>query len=307
VTVDAETGGPTRAPAPDARRWAGSTRTFDAVGHRFAVRTTREGLGRLLDDAYAVHVTTEPPTHWYSVVDDLPGEWPHALLLAHDVLARSADPATILGHLVWHVNQQVIAAEDRVLVHAGAVAHGDRAVLLPAAMEAGKTTLVAGLLLRGYRYLSDEAAVIDPSTLQVLPYAKPLSVDPGSWPVLPGLRPQVLPDTVDYLARQWQVPIGAVPGGEVAAPSVARLLVFPTYRAGAATTVEPVRRAEALLAVLRQTFHLHRAGGDKLDTLARVVEGTACYRLVSGDLVQACDAVEDLLDRTSRDVEVSRG
>ncbi len=66
-------------------------------------------------------------------------------------------------------------APDRVFVHAGAVAHRGRAIVLPGMSFAGKTTLVAALVRAGATYLSDEFAPLDADGL-VHPYPKPLSV-----------------------------------------------------------------------------------------------------------------------------------
>jgi hypothetical protein len=57
------------------------------------------------------------------------------------------------------------AAPDRIFVHAGVVAVGDRAILLPGMSFAGKSTLVAALVSTGATYLSDEFAVLDAAGL----------------------------------------------------------------------------------------------------------------------------------------------
>ena len=81
-----------------------------------------------------------------------------------------------------------------MLVHAGAVEWDGHAALFPAPMESGKTTLVAGLVRAGARYLSDEAAAIDPETLLVHPFPKSLTIGAGSWEVLADLAPAVDPE-----------------------------------------------------------------------------------------------------------------
>ena len=54
-------------------------------------------------------------------------------------------------------------------------------------MESGKTTLTAGLVRAGFDYLSDEAVAFDWDTLDIVPYAKPLSID-GLVGAVPGPR-----------------------------------------------------------------------------------------------------------------------
>jgi hypothetical protein len=66
-------------------------------------------------------------------------------------------------------------APNHTFVHAGAVAHGGKALIIPGNSFAGKTTLVAALVRLGATYYSDEFAVLDRDGL-LHPYAKPLSL-----------------------------------------------------------------------------------------------------------------------------------
>ncbi|MGA9667893.1 MAG: hypothetical protein WBQ94_01725, partial [Terracidiphilus sp.] len=73
-------------------------------------------------------------------------------------------------------------------LHAGVVLCGKRALLLPGATHAGKSSLVAELLRQGATYFSDEYALID-SEGQVHPYPRPLLLRngcPEQFPALPG-------------------------------------------------------------------------------------------------------------------------
>ena len=68
-------------------------------------------------------------------------------------------------------------AEGLVFVHAGAVAWGGRAIVVPGRTLAGKSTLVAALVRAGATYYSDEYTVLDPQGM-VRPYARMLSIRP---------------------------------------------------------------------------------------------------------------------------------
>lgn len=304
-------GSPTPAPAAipsvltpdDADRipWTHTTRRFRALGHDFAVRTTHAGLGRFLDEMYAGCAVRGKPhtrTHtWYSVVDGITDGPPHALYVDSERVAQSDRPAHVLNYLTWHVNQQVIQRSgDYVLLHAAAAARDGVGVVLPATMEAGKTTLVAGLLLAGFAYLTDEAAAIDPATLDVVPYPKPLSVDVGSRQVLARLEPSVDPSTAPYLADQWQVPPQRVRPDVVSDPVPASVVVFPRYEAGTRTSLEPIGRAQALPALVQQTFRFHRRGRHNFEVLGRVARQSRCFDLTVGDLDEACDLLGRLVD-----------
>jgi len=68
--------------------------------------------------------------------------------------------ARALFHLV--VKRFIAARPDLLWIHAGVVAYASRALLFSAASGQGKSTLVAELLARGWGYLSDEIAPVDP-------------------------------------------------------------------------------------------------------------------------------------------------
>jgi hypothetical protein len=218
-----------------------------------------------------------------------------------EILVSSAQPSTLLGRLVWAINQQVInGSADRLLLHAGAVEVDGVGVLIPAAMEAGKTTLVTGLLDRGASYLTDEAASVTPD-LVLEGYAKPLSIDRGSWEVLAHHAPDLDAELAPYLETQWQVP------PHRAAPVVARsqlgLMVFRRYEAGTPTRMERVSPATAVRLAVGCTFVTDREhlSLERLRELASIAERVPAYELVGGDLDEACEAVRAVV----RDVAAS--
>jgi hypothetical protein len=65
-----------------------------------------------------------------------------------------------------------------VFVHAGVVELAGRACVLVGDSGAGKTSTVAALLARGAKYLSDEVALLDPDTSDVLPFHLPMAIKP---------------------------------------------------------------------------------------------------------------------------------
>ena len=115
----------------------------------------------------------------YSLVatDTSVGAWYH-LGLDGDELAVGPDAGDLVDQLLFAVSAAAFAcAHTHLLVHAGAVVAPDgTAVLLPGPSGAGKTTLVAGLVRAGFGYLSDEAGAIDPATLCVHAFARPLGL-----------------------------------------------------------------------------------------------------------------------------------
>lgn len=212
-----------------------------------------------------------------------------------DRLFEADSPDDLVPLLLWWVNRVVcFETGHRIMVHAAVAAGPGGAVLLPAPAESGKTTLVAGLIGAGFGYLTDEAAALDPATGIVDAYPKALSIDPGSWPLFPHLRPDLPTELSHYVARQWHVPPATVGPGAVGVSARPAWIVTPRYEAGAATTIEPLSRPDTLALLARESFNLARFGQAGLEALADVVRRCSCWRLTSGSLAEAVDAVQSV-------------
>lgn len=272
--------------------WPYVSRTFQALGHRFAVRTDDPELGGLVDTMYSSCAVTGEPDTMYSIVSGVIRDVDGGVYVDDDVALPVYEPSWAARYLTWHVNQEVIDRSSRyVLLHAGMVAWRGCGVVLPGRPEAGKTTLVAGLIRNGFGYVTDEAVAIDPVDLKVAPYPKPLSIDRGAWSVLPDFDPTAQGSDARYHARQWHVNPATIWPNAIAGRTPVSVVAFPRFVAGADTMLEPITRAQALVELARETFRFHEDGRRNLRILGEVVGQVTCYRLVSGDLDEACALV----------------
>lgn len=287
--------------APDIHR----TRSFDGLGFGFAVRSADPALRRYLERILAHLAVPGPPQHLYGI--DERGHGPRSRVVVSldgTELRAAGDPATAVGHLLWDLNRRVIehAGPRHLLLHAAAAGRHDRVVVLPAASEAGKSTLVAGLVDAGLRYVTDEAVAVGLADLLVHPYPKPIDIDPGSWPVLAHLASPD-PDLARFETDQWHLAPTAVGTGTVASAAPAGLVVLPSYRPAATTALTPMSRREALVSMAEEAFNFHDHGAEALAALATVVRRCRCYRLSVADLGQACALVLKALDEQAQDGE----
>ena len=269
------------------------------IGYTVGFATDDPALAGFLTRAYAGFPTVDRPEHRYAVVPDptRPPDEPDAVELRvdGDPQGRSATAAGIVGTIVGSLNRSAAATSPHVLVHAGAVERDGVGVVLPAPMESGKTTLTAGLVRAGFRYLSDEAAAFDRATHALVPYPKPLSIDQGSWSLFPELEPhEPFPDD-GYKAHQWQVPPTDIRPDAVGAGCPAGFVLFPTYVEGADTTLEPVPRAAALVELAKNTFRFDREGRPTFTLLAEVLRSVEVFRLTVGDLDAAVGVISRLV------------
>jgi hypothetical protein len=209
-------------------------------------------------------------------------------------LHRSRTSSRILEFALWDISTKAIASDHGCLaVHAAAASRRGAGIVMPAPPESGKSTLVAGLIRAGCAYLTDEAALIDPATLLVQPFPRSL------WLTRPSIR-AVFQEGAEQLTwstgRQFHVRPADLRPRAVGRPCPVRVVVAPSYRAGAETAIEPMGRAEAVVVLAENAFHLDRFGGEGIELLGRVAAGADCYRLVIGDLPSAVAAVLAVVD-----------
>lgn len=279
------------------------TGTYRALDHVFAVEVRDiPGTAAHLDGLLAPLAHDGRPRTTYVVEYDAGASDGRAYTVHVD--ADSIDRTLGLSHALalvfWHVNQEAVrrSTQRYVLVHAAAAERDGVAVVLPAPMESGKTTTVAGLLLTGYRYYTDEAVALRRDDGWIEPFPKPLSIDEGSWETLRRLEPR----EAQQVLHQWLVPVTRIPGSGVAAPLPPRLIVAPSYRAGSKTELTAVSRTTMLAELMASTFHVAPSAGRQLEVLRRAVAGSDCFHLKVGSL----DAAVRLIDALVEDVLTSQ-
>jgi hypothetical protein len=218
------------------------------------------------------------------------------LVVDGQALQRGRTPKRILEYALWHVSRRAIASEHGCLaVHAAAASWRGSGIVFPAPPESGKSTLVAGLTRAGCAYLTDEAALVDMETRMLRPFPRSLWLTRASLEaVFAGQA-----DTRWSTGREFQVrPADLRPRAVGRACRVSHVIA-PRFDAGSATSLEPIGRADAVVMMADNAFHLDRIGGAGVELIGSVVERARCYRLVFGDLSKAVTAVFDVLQRDS--------
>lgn len=289
--------------------WGHRTGRLEAVAFSFAVRSTDRRLGRYVEwvlgslraPGHGTRLSVEDEaTHWYSLIA---GNGDGGTATSFDVVfddesvCRSVDAPTSVAWLLWHLNQQAAASSGEGLaLHAGAVQFGATGVLVPGPSGAGKTTLVAGLVHAGMDYLSDELVVLDSGGSQLLPYPKPLVVEPGSQPVIAALVRGGVDDAfADLLGDQRYVVADDIRPRSVGARCRAGVVITPRYRPGSRSTLVPMSAEDAFVELATATVNLPRHGGRGVETLSRLARECRCYRLEMAALDDACALVLDAL------------
>lgn len=191
-------------------------------------------------------------------------------------IGATEDPELALGMLDAQIRAQVaLLAPDHIFVHAGVVAAGGRAVVLPGFTFAGKTTLTRALVEAGAVYYSDEFAVIDANGL-VHPYPKPLSIRrrDGS-----GRTTETSPESLGARTGCVPVPVG--------------LVAVTSYRPGARISPQPLASGPALLAMLGHTIPARTRPQQAISVLKAALREATVWK---SDRGEAADAARAILD-----------
>jgi hypothetical protein len=271
----------------------GIERTYRALGYRFRV----ESSTGLVDDELHRHLrpfledrdaSAALPLYRLTCEGDQ-----FVASLDGRSLSESTRPGLPFLQLLWRVSYEAIpTVRDRLAFHAGAVRLHGQAIVLPAPSGSGKSTLVAALVLSGADYLSDEVAPLAGGMIE--PFWRPLSLKRGTLALLGDVEDRLPPLLGDPdLSERLVAPEDLRPDclGE-ACPL--RLVVFPSYRAGAATVVEPISRAAGVVELISNCVNFGQFGAEGLRDIAAAARGARFYRLGGGDLAAAVAAVRSL-------------
>jgi hypothetical protein len=273
---------------------------FRALEHRFEVHSELPGavdvVSRLFapfadrgDDggaaAYELRVTGGDP--------------PYQIMFDGEVLTRSIDAGNLFDWLITDVGRRALASpHNSIAIHAGAVSLDGRGIMLPAPPDHGKSTLSTALVRAGCSFLSDEAALIDPVTMQVWPFPRPILLSPDSVALFPGLEDAIPVNERRFRNYRFHLTADDVRPGSWGEPCGVELIVVPSYAAHLATELEPLPRAEALTLAISGCFNADRLDPSAVRILGSIVERAQCYRLRMGDVGAAAEAILSLLDGT---------
>lgn len=215
-----------------------------------------------------------------------------------DKLFDKLRPAELLPYLEWGINYQVIATRTEYLqLHAATLAYAGQGVMLVGQSGCGKSTLTAALAARGWGYLSDEFALIDPDTLRLHPFPKALCIKAGSFDLVQSLglplwrrRPYIkaFKGRVAYVSpHDVNTEAGSFP---------IRLIVFPRYTGGGRTTLHQVPRGQTAFSLAANAFNRHVCGDRIVSILGDIANEAQCVALELDGVEKPVDLLESLLE-----------
>jgi HprK-related kinase A len=200
----------------------------------------------------------------------------------------------------WGLNWCIGTTAYRYLMlHAGTVAFGDRALILPGTPGSGKSTLSAALNLRGARLLSDEFGLVRTDTGELLPMPRGIPLKNASIEAILGFDPAAplgptYPKTRKGRVRHLRP--DADSQRRQHEPARPRWLVFPKYRVGATETLQPLDKNEAFRQIAFNSFNYKLLGETAFRTIGELIRTVDCYTFTFSDLDKAVPMLAGLAD-----------
>lgn len=209
------------------------------------------------------------------------------------------DRRAVMPELVAALNQQIIRRRlDVMHFHAGVMSFEGQGVLMPAYSGTGKTTLVAGLLSRGWKYLSDEFAMIDPDTLMIQPFPKPMCVKEGSWKMFADMG-LPLRDSDGFAARskwprRYLNPLEISPNllGE---PCEVNWLFFLSEKDGSTRRIRRACQGDAAMLLYALGFNTRPFGPRGFQITTELARRARSFVIRRGPIEETCELLETII------------
>lgn len=226
--------------------------------------------------------------------------WRSSVRIAGDYMLPDAAPMALAHGLLaaeMGMNLQMALGWRRhVLIHASAVERDGRALMMCGESGSGKSTLAAMLAERGWRFLGDEFALLDPLTGALHPFPRPVSLKNAAIDVM---RAWVEDDS------RFGPVMRATPKGDIAhlvpaAGAIERmtqgarpaLLLFPQY--GVEESWRPMDAGEAFVRLTQASTNYVAMGERGFDAFRHLLDAVPVLAFGHKGEQGAVDAVEHM-------------
>lgn len=193
-----------------------------------------------------------------------------------------------------------IAAHEysRFLVHAAVLVKNGKAIICPALPGSGKSTLSAYLGLAGWSVYSDEMAIIDINSRQVLPLFRPVCLKNNSIDLLRQWHPQAQLTPVCRDTQKGDVAHVKVLSWEHyrrLQPASISAVVFPKYKAGSQLAIYKLCQIDAFSQLSRNAFNYTVLGETAFNLTADIITHSGLYQVEYSDLTELAQFFDELV------------
>ena len=210
-------------------------------------------------------------------------------------LPQSKAPLMFEQAMNWTIGMRVAT---HMLFHAAIVEKDDRAVIILGKSGQGKSTLCASLVASGWRYFSDEVAMLDIQTGLAQPYPRPVSLKNESvaamkayapeWPISKTYTGTPKGNIAYMLPRREHIEAAMTPAKPVG-------ILTPHFVPGAEPLLEKVAQSTAFLQMLTGSINYGGFGEEGFTFLSELTNRIPAVTARYGDIEAGVRLVEDFM------------
>jgi hypothetical protein len=269
---------------------------FSLLGFSFDIRSEDRSIRELVDRLLG-HLRTESRSPPASVFELVRSRKRYVLLQDGHPL----DSCQEIDGVAPMIHCSVLLAAYRhnnclAALHAAAVVHNDRCIVLAGASGSGKSTLTAALLCSGFQYCADDLVLLSHPPTRMRGMNLAVGLKEGSWAPLrkmcPGLTALPTYRRADGQRIRYFVPESASPWAPERSRQTVACLVFPKFAQDAELELMRIRPGEALMRLTEAGYDVPRAMDTEIVSgLIDWLSDLPCYTLAFGDLQEAVEAL----------------
>jgi hypothetical protein len=204
-----------------------------------------------------------------------------------EIAGTASDLRGALWSLEAALCQAIIRCQRRSMaVHASVIYAGESTILLAGRSGAGKTTLSLALARRGLIVATDDVALVEPETLNVVPIPRCFHLDDQSVTLLEADGFRFPPSWKRF---SFMVPSDL--GLQAIRQCPPQLLVFMSGPSAERPLIASISQAEMAARLLSETGQGPIEDLEIVLSLCRFAGGVSCHSLVPGPLAETADAL----------------
>ncbi len=204
-----------------------------------------------------------------------------------------------LSKLEWIVTVSIQEKLSSFLhLHAGGiVTDNNKAMLIVADHGIGKSSIVIGLLLKGFKCLSDDIILVDTESLSFHCFPRAFKINTNLYKYLPELCNKTdLKTTITTDGNQTRrINPEKICSSPFSNSSEIRWTIFLTDNGSTVCNLRQIGQIEAFGLFIRGTFNINDHGYKGIDTITNIIEGSKCYLMNRGNLNDSISLLSNLL------------
>jgi len=278
---------------------------FRIVTYDFLIRTNSEMILREFQKLYSYFISSSPtkPKNIYTVFINNGNKRPkpiHTIFSKKDIAFKTMNISEIIPLLEWLViNDAGISLSNFLQIHAGAVEKNKKGFLFPSGPGKGKTTLILGLILDGFKYLTDEVSLVSPDNLMIEPFPRSLCIKESSFQLFQNLKSDF--NLKDYFLRYdnqkaWYINPLHLHKECLGNQTKVNYIVFINFDPKEKSRLEEISKSKTILEMTKQSFNLSSFNNKGMDMLVSIVSNAKCYTLFSNNLKNSIKLINSLLN-----------